>query len=42
MRDDIYMTNNCEFKAELTDEENENANLLKKWSYYKMFEEKTE
>ena len=42
MRDDIYMTNNCEFKAELTDEENKNANLLKKWSYYKMFEEKTE
>ncbi len=42
IRDDNYMTKDGEFKTELTDEEKENVDLFKKWSYYKMFEEKTE
>ena len=42
IRDDNYMTKNEEFKTELTEEEKENVDLFKKWSYYKMFEEKTE
>ncbi len=42
IRDDNYMTKDEEFKTELTEEEKENVDLFKKWSYYKMFEEKAE